>query len=132
VREGITVDANLGAAATTGDTRLVESPVANLVDNAMRHNVPGGRVTVSTSTTEGRTVLTVANTGPVVSASDVERLFQPFQRLTGERLQHDSGHGLGLTIVRAIASAHSAELTARARPEGGLDIEVSFTRTPSA
>jgi signal transduction histidine kinase len=133
-RDGITVDADLGPAATTGDTRLVESLVANLVDNAMRHNMPGGRVTVSTSATEGRAVLTVANTGPVIPASDVERLFQPFQRLTGERLQHDSGHGLGLglTIVRAIAGAHNAELAARARPEGGLDIEVGFTRTAAA
>ena len=132
VREGISVDADLGAAATTGDTRLVESLVANLVDNAVRHNVPGGRVMVSTSTTEERAVLTVANTGPVVPAADVERLFQPFQRLTGERLQHDGGHGLGLAIVRAIASAHNADLTARARSEGGLDIEVSFSRAPSA
>jgi signal transduction histidine kinase len=98
----------------------------------MRHNVPGGRVMVSTSATEERAVLTVANTGPVVPAADVERLFQPFQRLTGERLQHDGGHGLGLAIVRAIASAHNADLTARARSEGGLDIQVSFTRAPSA
>jgi signal transduction histidine kinase len=131
-REGIITDAKLSAAATTGDTRLVESLVANLVDNAMRHNVPGGRVTVSTSTTEERAMLSIANTGPVVPASDVDRLFQPFQRLTGERLRHDSGYGLGLAIVRAIAGAHNAELTARARPEGGLDIEVGFTRSPSA
>jgi len=58
-------------------------------------------------------------------------LFQPFQRLTGERLRHDSGYGLGLAIVRAIADAHNAELTARARPEGGLDVEIGFTRSPA-
>jgi signal transduction histidine kinase len=127
----IVVDAQLGAAATTGDTRLVKSLVANLIDNAMRHNVPGGRVTVSTWTTEGRAVLSVANTGPVVPASGVDRLFQPFQRLTGERLRHDSGYGLGLAIVRAIADTHNAELTASARPEGGLDIEIGFTRSPA-
>jgi signal transduction histidine kinase len=131
IGEGIVVDAQLGAAATTGDTRLVESLVANLIDNAMRHNVPGGRVTVSTWTTEGRAVLSVANTGPVVPASGVDRLFQPFQRLTGERLRHDSGYGLGLAIVRAIADTHNAELTANARPEGGLDIEIGFTRSPA-
>jgi len=72
-------------------------------------------------------VLSVANTGPVVPAGDVDRLFQPFQRLTGERLRHDSGHGLGLAIVRAIVGAHNAELTAYARPEGGLNVAVGFT-----
>jgi signal transduction histidine kinase len=131
-RDGITVDAKLGAAAITGDTRLVESLVANLIDNALRHNVPGGQVTVSTWTTGGRAVLSVGNTGPVIPASDVDRLFQPFQRFTGERLRHDSGYGLGLAIVRAIADAHHAELTARARPEGGLEVEVSFTRPAAA
>ena len=56
----------------------------------------------------------------------MDRLFQPFQRLGTERIGHDGGHGLGLAIVRAIAGAHGAALTAKARPEGGLDIEVSF------
>ena len=56
----------------------------------------------------------------------MDRLFQPFQRLGSDRTQHTGGHGLGLAIVRAIAGAHSAILTATARPEGGLDIEVSF------
>jgi signal transduction histidine kinase len=123
----IQVDATLDAAPTRGDARLVESLVANLVDNALRHNLPGGQVTVSTMAADGRAVLSVANTGPVVPAGDVDRLFQPFQRLTGERLRHDSGHGLGLAIVRAIAGAHNAELTAYARPEGGLNVAVGFT-----
>jgi signal transduction histidine kinase len=123
----IQVDATLDAAPTRGDARLLESLVANLVDNALRHNLPGGQVTVSTTAADGRAVLSVANTGPVVPAGDVDRLFQPFQRLTGERLRHDSGHGLGLAIVRAIAGAHNAELTAYARPEGGLNVAVGFT-----
>jgi signal transduction histidine kinase len=124
---GITVDARLGTAPATGDVRLVESLVANLVDNALRYNVPGGRVTVSTTVADGRAALSVSNTGPLVPASDVDRLFQPFQRLTGERLRHDGGHGLGLAIVRAIADAHDASLTARARPDGGLDVTVSLS-----
>ena len=108
--------------------------MANLVDNALRHNVPGGRVTVATAVTAGWPVLSVSNTGPVIPAAEVNRLFQPFQRLNGERLsgrqlRHDGGHGLGLAIVRAIAEAHGASLTARARPEGGLDVEVAFPRS---
>jgi signal transduction histidine kinase len=132
--EGITVEAALQPTAATGDVRLAESLVANLVDNALRHNVPGGRVTVATAVTAGWPVLSVSNTGPVIPAAEVNRLFQPFQRLNGERLsgrqlRHDGGHGLGLAIVRAIAEAHGASLTARARPEGGLDVEVAFPRS---
>ena len=77
-------------------------------------------------------MLSLTNTGPVVPASDVDRLFQPFQRLAGERLRQDSGYGLGLAIVRAIADAHNAELTAHVRPQGGLNVEVGFTRSAVA
>jgi signal transduction histidine kinase len=56
----------------------------------------------------------------------VDRLFQPFQRLGTQRLRQASGHGLGLAIVSAIVSVHGAALTAKPRPEGGLDITVSF------
>ena len=70
--------------------------------------------------------MSITNTGPAVPPEEIERLFQPFQRLGGARTRHDSGHGLGLSIVHAIANAHDAELTARARPQGGLTIEVSF------
>jgi signal transduction histidine kinase len=124
--EGIEVDSALGAAPAAGDPRLVESLVANLVDNALRHNVPGGRVAIATATVEGGARITVGNTGPVVPPDEVERLFEPFQQLGGERIRHTAGHGLGLAIVQAIAGAHGAALTARSRPEGGLDIEVTF------
>jgi signal transduction histidine kinase len=124
--EGIEVDSALGAAPAAGDPRLVESLVANLVDNALRHNVPGGRVEIATATVEGGARITVRNTGPVIPPDQVERLFQPFQQLGGQRIRHNAGHGLGLAIVRAIAGAHGATLTTRPRPEGGLDIEVTF------
>ena len=56
----------------------------------------------------------------------MEDLFQPFRQLGTQRTRRGEGHGLGLAIVRAIADAHGAALTARARPAGGLDIEVTF------
>ena len=125
-RRDVRVDATLGAAPTTGDPNLAESLVANLVDNALRHNLAGGRVEIATKADGGRAVLMVRNTGKPVSAEDVDRLLQPFQRLGHDRVGHDGGHGLGLAIVRAIADAHRATFTAKARPEGGLDVEVSF------
>jgi len=104
----------------------VESLVANLVDNAVRHNVPGGHVTIETSGTSIR----VTNTGPVVPEADLDRLFQPFQRLGAQRLRHRDGHGLGLAIVRAIAVAHGAALTAHPARGGGLDVTVTFRPSP--
>jgi signal transduction histidine kinase len=121
------LDAKLAPAPAEGDPRLAESLVANLVGNALRHNVADGWASIETSTAAGRAVLRVSNSGPVIPPSEVDRLFQPFQRLGDERVRRgDGGHGLGLAIVRAIAVAHGAELTARARPAGGLDIAVSF------
>jgi signal transduction histidine kinase len=123
-RRGLHVDAALAAARTSGDAHLVERLVVNLVDNAIRHNVVDGSVGVSTGTWSGRTVVRVTNTGPVVPASELDRIIQPFQRLGGRRV--GQGAGLGLSIVRAVAVAHDATLDVRSRPEGGLDVSVSF------
>jgi signal transduction histidine kinase len=125
-RRGIRIDASAAAASALGEPRLVESLVANLVDNALQHNMTGGRVEISTISAPGRATLSVNNTGPVVPPEEVERLFQPLQQIGGERVRHTDGHGLGLAIVRAIAQAHGAKVTALSRPEGGLDIEVTF------
>jgi signal transduction histidine kinase len=116
-------------AATTpavldGDPVLTERLVANLVDNAVRHNTPGGWVQVATRTVAGRAAVSVVNTGPVIPPDQVDALFQPFHRLRSRRASH--GHGLGLSIVHAIATAHGATVTAQALPRGGLAIEVVF------
>jgi signal transduction histidine kinase len=116
----------LQPACLLGDPGLVERLVANLLDNAVRHNLPGGAVEISTGTRDGHAILSVANGGPVIPPADVGRLFQPFQRLSPARAGEDSGHGLGLSIVQAIANAHGAALTADAPPGGGLRIEVAF------
>jgi signal transduction histidine kinase len=126
-RRGVAVRTALSAAPATGDVSLTGILVANLVDNAVRHNLPGGTVDLATAITDGRAVLTVSNTGRLVPPGDVDRLFQPFQRLGSDRVGAGTdGHGLGLAIVRAVAAAHGADLAATARPEGGLDITVSF------
>jgi signal transduction histidine kinase len=96
-----------------GDPGLIERPVGNLVDNAAGHNVAGGQVWVGTAVSGGSALLTVTNTGPAIPGGDVDRLFQPFQRLDPGRTHRGDGHGLGLSIVRAIAAAHGATITAR-------------------
>ena len=131
-RRGLSLDAVTGPAPLLGDKLLAERLVANLIDNAVRHNIAGGQVEISTETRDGRAVLTVVNTGPAIPPEAVGRLFQPFLRLGGRRIHHDNGHGLGLSIVRAIAAAHGASITAHARRGGGLAIDVTFLPAASA
>lgn len=115
---------------TTGDPGLLERLAVNLVSNAARHNIVGGRIELATRTVSGRAVLAIANTGPLIPAGELERLFQPFQRLNSNPRSFNDGVGLGLAIVEAIADAHSAFVTARTRAGGGLEIDVSFAATP--
>jgi signal transduction histidine kinase len=125
-RLGLRIRAATQPAALDGDLLLTERLVANLIDNAVRHNVAGGHVEVTTGTRNGRAVLSVASTGPVIPAAEVGRLFQPFQRLNERRAHHGDGHGLGLSIVRAIATAHDAAIGARAMHGGGLAVDITF------
>jgi signal transduction histidine kinase len=122
----VRVVSSLEPAPLEGDPRLVERLVANLVDNAVRHNVAGGTVSVRTGGRSGGAWLLVSNDGPLVNPDQIERLYEPFERLGAERTAWGEGFGLGLCIVRAVATAHDATLRTVARPAGGLSIEVRF------
>ena len=125
-RQRVNVETSLPAAPSYGDPKLVELLVANLIDNALHYNITGGRIEISTISAPGRATITVSNTGPTIPPSEIDRLFQPFQRTGNPRIGHTNGHGLGLAIVAAIAQAHHAKITAHPRPQGGLDIAVAF------
>jgi signal transduction histidine kinase len=126
-RLGLHIETSLHPAPLDGDPRLIDRLVANLVDNAIGHNLADGHVQISTDTAHGNAVLTVSNSGPIIPPEEIERLFQPFQRLDPRRMQHTNGHGLGLSIVRAIAAAHGATISAQPLPEGGLSLSVVFS-----
>src|SRR6516165_11616029 len=125
-RLGLNVHADIQPATLDGDPLLVQQLAANLIDNAVRHNIPGGDVQVATRTSHASAVLSVSSSGQVIPAAEVDRLFQPFQRLGPRPARRDGGHGLGLSIVRAIATAHGATIGARALPDGGLAIDITF------
>jgi signal transduction histidine kinase len=118
--------ATLHGARVEGNRQLLEQLVANLLDNAIEHNVIGGRVEVGTTTAAGQAILSVTNDGSVIPTAELDRLQQPFQRLAAERTSHGDGHGLGLSIVHAIAAAHGATLTVHPRPMGGLEVTIGF------
>jgi signal transduction histidine kinase len=126
---GLAVGAAITTAPVLGDARLLERLAANLIDNALRYNIPHGRLDIQVTAGEGNPRLTITNTGPVIQAGQAARLLQPFQRLSASRTADDEGIGLGLSIVAAIAKAHHATLTITPVPHGGLGIEISFPAT---
>jgi signal transduction histidine kinase len=128
-RRGIHIDKTIEASPLDGEALLVERLVANLLGNAVRHNVDEGRLEVATKLEDGKAVLSVTNTGARIPPAEIDRLFQPFQRLEQRRGHYKDGYGLGLSIVRAIASAHQASLRADPMPDGGLSVRVIFPET---
>lgn len=114
-----------------GDTALLARMVANLVENAVRHNEPGGWAAVQARTTGGWAEIVVTNSGAVVPAAAAARLLEPFQRLA----RHGDGRpgaGLGLSIVRTVAEAHGGEVALAPRPGGGLCVAVRLPATSPA
>jgi signal transduction histidine kinase len=125
-KRGLHLSERLEPAVTKGDPRMIESLVANLIDNAVRHNHPEGHVEITTETAGRHASITVANSGPVIPEDQLQRLFQPFQRLSDGRNGRHDGYGLGLPIVNAVVEAHHATLTARTQPQGGMSLQVAF------
>jgi signal transduction histidine kinase len=123
----LTLETRIEAAVTAGDPALIERLISNLLDNALRHNIDGGHVEISTRQQGDRALLIVENSGQMIAPEEIETMFEPFRRLGPARTGGDCGqHGLGLSIVRAIAEAHRAEIDARPRAGGGMTISVGF------
>jgi hypothetical protein len=116
-----------GTASVAGDESLLERLVANLVDNAVSYNEPGGWVVVRAGGADGTAAVEVENSGARVPPEAVDRLTEPFERL--DRARESRGAGLGLSIVRAVAEAHEGRLAIAPRPDGGLCVRVEFPRS---
>ncbi|MEU1687801.1 HAMP domain-containing sensor histidine kinase [Micromonospora sp. NPDC005707] len=122
----VTIRADIQPAVVArSDPTLLASLVGNLLDNAIHHNLDGGRVDIETHRHGTRAVLAISNTGPIVPEDAVDRIMQPFQRLTAPRT-HSGSSGLGLAIVHAIADSHGADLRVVSNPDGGLTVTVAF------
>ncbi|MFJ9540284.1 sensor histidine kinase [Streptomyces sp. NPDC101225] len=143
--KGVEMRGEQKPAVVQGNGVLLERIALNLVQNAVRYNVPsdeaqreafpnkdgggrreGGWVEVTTDVQHGQAVLVVTNTGPVVPAYEIDNLFEPFRRLRTERTGSDKGVGLGLSIVRSVARAHGGHISARPREGGGLVMRVTL------
>jgi signal transduction histidine kinase len=128
--EGVRLTAELDPAPVEGDPALLERLAANLVENGLHYNRPGGFVGVRTRAGVGTVELRVENSGPRIDAESAARLAEPFERLAREA--DARGAGLGLSIVRAVSTAHGGTLTIEPRDEGGLAVSVRLPRRPDA
>lgn len=126
--QGLDVRTDVDDARVRGSETLLAQLVANLVDNAVRHNVAGGWLSVAARADGDVAALVVENGGARLDARRVQELTQPFRRMGADRTS-GHGHGLGLSIVAAIASAHGGRLALDAREAGGLRVTV---RLPAA
>ncbi|MFF4396163.1 sensor histidine kinase [Streptomyces sp. NPDC001480] len=125
--KGVGIRGGCKPAVVQGNGVLLERIALNLVQNAVRYNIPeDGWVEVVTEVQHGQAVLTVSNTGPVVPAYEIDNLFEPFRRLRTERTGSDKGVGLGLSIARSVARAHGGHIAATPREGGGLVMRVTL------
>jgi signal transduction histidine kinase len=122
----IELHSDLAPACVAGSETLLVRMVDNLIDNAVRHNRPRDLINVTCETDRDTARLVVESGGPVLDQATVARLAEPFRRLASERTGSQNGHGLGLSIVAAVAAAHGGELRIYAREPGGLGVEVTL------
>jgi signal transduction histidine kinase len=127
---GVSITSTLRQVEVDGEEVLLERLVANLLQNAIKYNTSGGTVVVTLGT---ESTLRVSNTGPVVPAEAIGVIFEPFRRMSGDRLSQGGGSGLGLTIARSITRAHGGTIRAVANLAGGLTVDVDLppARQPS-
>ena len=122
------VSSHLRAIQVPGDPVLLRQSISNLLRNAARYNVDGGRITVDMARLDDGVRLTICNDGPAVPADKLDSLREPFVRGEGRGRTRGSGHGLGLAIVTAVATAHGGELHLSANPTGGLTAVLELPR----
>jgi signal transduction histidine kinase len=118
-----------GDLLATGDAERMHQVVANLLDNAVRHSPPDGRVWLSAhAATDGVTTIEVADEGPGIPAAEVEHVFERFHRVDAARSARDGGTGLGLAIARWIVDAHGGSIRVREREPKGCRMVVELPR----
>jgi signal transduction histidine kinase len=122
----LTVAQSLADAPVLGSEVLLARMTENIIDNAVRHNQPGGWIRVTTSAQGRLAQLTVETGGRILDQRELSGLGQPFRRLGTERTGADTGTGLGLSIVAAVAAAHDGTLDLQARAEGGLRVTITL------
>jgi signal transduction histidine kinase len=125
--KGLVVETHLSPVEVGGSTTLLRRMIENVIENGVRHTQPGGSIEITLAFFDGeRARLTVDTSGPVLDPGAVAQLAQPFRRLGQDRTGSENGHGLGLSIVAAVAAAHGGALDLQARHQGGLRVDIAL------
>ena len=123
----LTVETDLDAVEVAGNPTLLRRMIENVIENAVRHTQSGGLVEIALTSSDGRQArVVIASSGPLLDPGAVAQLVEPFKRLSRDRTGSQDGHGLGLSIVAAVAAAHGGQLDLHSRPEGGLRVEITL------
>jgi signal transduction histidine kinase len=123
----LTVETDLAAVEIAGSPTLLRRMLENVIENAVRHNQPGGSIEIALAPPHGRRArVIIDSSGPVLDQAAVTQLVRPFKRLSQDRTGSQDGHGLGLSIVAAVAAAHDGLLDLHARAEGGLRVQITL------
>ena len=110
-----------------GDERRLEQVFGNLIENAIRHTPPGGRIAISgVATREGQASVAVHNTGSFIPNEDLPRVFERFFQVDRARARRGGSSGLGLSIVSEIVDAHNGTVRAESDPETGTQFIVEL------
>lgn len=125
-RQSVTLALTGEHAEIEGVEQLLKEMIYNLLDNAIKYNVPGGSVTASVRKSAGRTILSVADTGIGIPYAHQPRVFERFYRVDKSHSKEVGGTGLGLSIVRHAAQYHGARLELKSQPGKGTTITVTF------
>jgi signal transduction histidine kinase len=123
----LTVETDLDAVDVAGSPTLLRRMIENVIENAVRHTEPGGSIEIALAPLHGRRArVIIDSSGPVLDQPAVTQLVQPFKRLSQDRTGSQDGHGLGLSIVAAVAAAHDGQLDLHARAQGGLRVQITL------
>jgi signal transduction histidine kinase len=112
----------------SGDRMRLRQALANLVDNAVKYTPPGGHIRLVALREPGQVVLECEDDGPGLVAEDLPRIWDRLYR--GDRSRGQKGLGLGLSLVRAIATAHRGAASVSPRPGGGSVFRLVLPSTP--
>jgi signal transduction histidine kinase len=124
----LTVETDLDALEVAGSPTLLGRMIENVIENAVRYTEPGGLIEIALASSDGRQArVDITSSGPLLDPRAVAQLVQPFKRLSQDRTGSQDGHGLGLSIVAAVAAAHGGQLDLHARAEGGLRVQITLS-----
>jgi signal transduction histidine kinase len=128
----LTVETHLAALEVTGSATLLRRMIENVIENAVRHSGPGGSIELILEPLNAEKArVIIDSSGPLLDQSVVAQLAEPFKRLSEDRTGSQNGHGLGLSIVAAVAAGHDGSLDLQARPEGGLRVQITLPAAAS-